>query len=395
VLTLARLRTSLRVEGEEPIMARGAVVVVVVAVAAVLGGCGWPSQVPTRWTSIPRPSGPAAASYAADCPSSTSCYAVARSGSSVQRWDGASWSTAPVAVPDGVRWSLGVVSCPAAEACLLGGTAFTPTGPATGAPLLVRWDGATTTEIPLPAAEGRYGVRSLSCPSPTWCMVSAPPGFVVWDGSAVRETTLPVGVGVGIPQAVSCGAPTNCAAVASASEEGPPAVVRRGIVMWDGTSWAFSSTTVAGVGEPVPYGPTVYAVACTGPSLCVAGGEVTTGPDTARVARAVVATWRGSWSPFAPVASPRGRVAGPTTVSCAGPDWCVALGGTGFGLLAWGVPIVWTGTAWSYGPDQPTVRTIRVGPPPPPPAALTCARGERWCLVLGPDVSDVLVATGQ
>jgi hypothetical protein len=212
-----------------------------------------------------------------------------------------------------------------------------------------------------PAAADDY-LSGLSCISATWCMASgyyanAPPGYTAFfehgDGPNWSVAQSPRS---GTPSSdvlingISCTSALSCMSVGTSRDGGLAE-------QWDGTRWSVA---------PVPIGDDVlYGVSCVSAETCVAVGYRSAKGENAR---SLIELWDGAkWSVMASPnpgpASEYASASGPAhaflqSVSCPSLGSCVAVGsyttpaGRGDTLAE-----QWDGTTWSImpSPDKPSV----------------------------------------
>jgi hypothetical protein len=249
----------------------------------------------------------------------------------VLRWNGTAWSVEAITYPGGaVPTEPGTVSCPSATTCTVLSVAGADTTPSPT--VVARWDGSTWTGAASDATTPNAG---LACSSSSTCVAT---GFEVTqrsvDGGATwSDMGLPGGTSPSeVFDAVSCATAEDCVAVGvglapGAPGQGPqrtPTVQR---LDGDGVGW---SAEDAGDRQ-------LRYVSCATASSCMAAGS--------ELGSFWTRHWDGdTWRDLPPVTDLRAfAVVG---LSCAAPDWCVALTSrfSNGGDVAW----VWTGgDAWT------------------------------------------------
>ena len=200
-------------------------------------------------------------------------------------------------------------------------------------------------------------LSSLDCFSFTSCIAVGSKGGAAarrWDGAQWIDITANAPVGHGLT-GLSCAGPDDCIAVTS-----PGSPERSAIHHWNGRSWALT--------YPAPWTrpATVAAVSCAGDSFCLAFGEQAT-------------RWDGtSWRPLADGNPVRTSGIRHGRVSCASPSFCLVLGDPARddqGVTA--TPVVrWDGSRLQAMP-QPGGSLVGFEL-----SVVTCA-GEQFCLAIG------------
>ena len=259
---------------------------VVVDVSAFVG----PIPGPLTWsarTSIPVQS----AITEVSCGSATFCMAFDQD--TTYRYDGHSWSAASVL-------SVGTASCVAGNFCM----GLTATGPS-------EFDGTTWLTTGFPDAGA--GLDSVSCTSPTFCVVldAGYPAASSWVFDGSRWTKIVVGTDLSSNTYVSCVSPTFCLAVDYYGGDS---------ARFDGTSW----TSLGKIGAAG-----MSAVSCTSVSFCVAAGNGT----------AVI--FDGTrWGPPTTLDIRTSTSDSLSSLSCTSASFCLAATDAGYQLM-------WNGTSWT------------------------------------------------
>jgi len=150
---------------------------------------------------------------------------------------------------------------------------------------------------------------------------------------------------------VSCTGPNNCMAVGN--DDGSANVVGETLAeSWDGSTWSIVSTpnpTVNGESEAV-----LNAVSCTEPDNCIAVGFNQT--FDSQETSTLIESWDGStWSIVPNPNAANSNDSGLNSVSCTGPNNCMAVGSFGSTVLG-DIPnqtLVesWDGSTWSVLPS--------------------------------------------
>jgi hypothetical protein len=265
-----------------------------------------------------------------------------------QTWNGSKWTVRGVA--DAVSGFLSSVSCPAAGACIAVGDNVSA---GKIRPLAERWDGNSWKVLatPTPAGTVRSFLTSVSCPTIKACLAV---GFEVrssgaelslterWNGTTWRLLASPSPSPKNSAlNSVSCPSASTCVAVGATTSSVFGA-------KWNGSTWKVVKT-------PIPRGGSngvLSSVSCPAAGACTAVGDYFSGSRLVPLAE----RWNGKgWTPQHPV-SPSGKQNGElTSVSCAGPGSCSAVGtadGTGGGSKTLVFAEHWNGRAWSAAKPQ-------------------------------------------
>jgi hypothetical protein len=249
------------------------------------------------------------------------------------------------------------VSCVSSTFCMSIG--FDGAPPATGAETYAgEWNGSTWTQValPVPVSQSPQYVgqpTAVSCVSSSFCMAVGQYGYFggggtfadEWNGSA--WSNVPV---VPVPasnqstmNAVDCVSALACQAVGD--DDGTPLIEQ-----WNGTTWSNAPNAATGVDY-------LNSVSCADASYCMAVGY----DDPATVDGNVslgAEQWNGSeWSSVSIPNETTGDLAQDlTSVSCASPSYCVAVGWYSFQVTpttGGEEPILdsWDGSTWSVDQD--------------------------------------------
>lgn len=189
------------------------------------------------------------------------------------------------------------------------------------------WSVMSGGQDPVPSGDPETPV---SCVSPTFCMAIAgdpnPSGdstvVQLWNGSSWSAQTLPTD-SIGDPWGVSCVSTSFCMVVGDEIAD-----------IWNGTGWSAAPPAMPS-GASHDY---LTSVSCPAVNDCVATGELDPPGTLAEV-------WNGSTWTVVP--TPNGS-AGMTMifgVSCAGADFCVAVGQNSGSQSPF--TMQWDGTAWT------------------------------------------------
>jgi hypothetical protein len=326
-----------------------------------------------RWAvqAVPGPVGSAGAEFSGlACTSARACAAAGAFSPGAgetdvtlaEAWNGTRWAieATPSPVGAGTDTLFDGVSCVSARACTaVGSYSKTPT---LGVTLAEAWNGSRWRIQATPNPKGATGsfLQAVSCASKNACAAvgsyltrsGAMLAFAeTWNGTLWRlqATPVPAGSSGSRLAGVSCTSPRACTAVgAYTTSTGAGAGLAE---RWNGSKWGIQA-----VAKPAArQAPQLYAVSCTSPARCTAGGYDLRNGE----AQPLIEAWNGtSWhvqkAPL-PAGSPGGTI---MAVSCASPDACTA---TGANFSSTNAPLAdrWNGTSWR---SQTTL---------PPPAAST------------------------
>ena len=310
-----------------------------------------PAQVSaSSWMTMPTTATPNATNNDTDvsCVNAAFCMAVgngfflATPATTAEVWNGSTWSplTMPT-VPNSAGGSvLTGVSCETTNFCFAVGYAYPPADRSLYTTLIEQWNGSAWSVVQgtnAPASENY--LEDVSCSSTTFCEgaggTATAPYVEQWNGSTWTPTTLnvPVGATGAFFNAVSCVTAASCMA---AGGETLPSKEQPLAEMWNGSAWTMTAAV-----------PTIstddYAfngVSCAGLNWCVAVG----GSHNINVAL----TWNGSSWTRATVPAPSGG-GNLDAVSCFSATSCTAVGTLGTGGLFGATPqaITWDGQTWT------------------------------------------------
>jgi hypothetical protein len=248
--------------------------------------------------------------------------------------------------------------------------------PGTNTPVLLRWDGQAFTTVALPAL-GPFPLASVDCASPTSCMATATTfgGIDVLRWDGSTWALVPTpGVYHADVGAIACPAEDRCVLAGRDGNYAPA------LATWADGAWTTSTL-------PVPAGADgglVHTVSCSGPNDCVAVGDVTHLYDVAGVHWTDVgwAVRDGVWTVTPLIEHSPERI----RLSCAG-GRCVAVNLQVFGADGYTpAAVVWNGVEWlATDPvpvtDNATFRDVSCVDP-------------NWCLAVGqPDTAIFLSPT--
>jgi hypothetical protein len=325
---------------------------------------------PSNWsvTPSPRQSG---LLNSVSCVSASQCVAVGNSGSSassIDSWDGTSWSvTSPT--PSVNSNELNGVSCAGTVFCVAVGNYVQGSEVAS---LIESWDGASWSVAASPSPSSVENLlRSVSCVDATDCTAVGTYGSVAstdtliesWNGSTWTVVPSPnPGSTDNELDGVSCTGPGNCVAVGSYNNGSIAQVL---VETWNGISWSLDTAA-----DPAANEVQLSSVSCVSATACTAVGSYG-GPSSLET---LVESWDGTTWTVVPSPNPvTGTGSALAGVSCASPSSCVAVGsyGTPTGTTTTTSPITtspamsedtliesWDGTSWSVDSSPDPSQTI-------------------------------------
>ncbi len=283
-------------------------------------------------------SGPRGVLSAVSCVTSSFCMAAGE-GRDIARWNGRRWtlsSSGPVTFIDFTEVHISRVSCVSEKFCM-----------AAGSPTFTEfWNGTKWQVKPLvthPGTDVETILGGLSCTKPTFCLAvgewfeatSDKGGTLaeVWNGTRWRIIHTPGGQTDSF-NAVSCVTTTDCMAIGS-TQASFHSAVHLIAEQWNGRTWRLSHPP-GSFGEQLWTGGGVGPsdISCPTATSCMAVGSH--GRFDARID--VALSWNGRTWRKVKVAGPGGI----SSVSCAAPGHCLAIGQPGIRALAKN----WNGRAW-------------------------------------------------
>jgi hypothetical protein len=322
-----------------------------------------PTVSATNWTNAAAaPGGPTSGFMSISCTTSTFCVGVGTQngntggGVLTERWDGSAWTTVANPSSSSVEAQLVSVSCVGITFCMGVGSDGT-----TGTAVTLTWNGSTWVAAPgitVPSGATASGLSSVSCVSATLCETLgtyfAQPGNVTtvdafqWNGttwSPIAAMTPAASGSPAVTQAtgMQCVSATWCIAVGNTNTNSNGTPFSE---VWNGTSWTLQTTPTLTTGV----GGFLSSVSCAGPTFCQAVGEnifAVPADD-----QNLIETWNGSaWSIDAnvPNAAPN-KLAG---VDCISTTACTAVGSANPTSSATSLVLNWDGRAWSTVPNTP------------------------------------------
>jgi eukaryotic-like serine/threonine-protein kinase len=318
----------------------------------------------TTWAQVPSPDlGTAYYITGVAAASAGSAWAVGytESGTSTRtlilRWNGTAWTRVPSPSPAG-SFLYGVAATPAGTAWAVGctgcGTDSTATSTST---LILRWNGATWTQVPPPVVGSLDGVAAVSASS-AWAVgytITFPTSgrsgtstlILHWNGATWAQVPSPdLGTAYYITGVAAVSARSAWAVGYTSIVNGEVASTL--ILHWNGATWTRVPSQNHGVGEitgvaATPAG-TAWAVGCTG------GCFTADGHGLLSTSAALILRWNGTaWTRVpSPDPGPFADLSGVTALS--GSDaWAVGSAGGKTLILHWNGQ-VWSGPAGQVSP---------------------------------------------
>ena len=322
------------------------------------------------WSIVPSPNRGTGESQLGSvaCSSARSCVAVGDSESGateqtlVESWDGTSWSIVP-SPNQGPSSELNSVACTSAGSCTAVGSFR---GASASQTLVESWDGTAWSIVPSPSQGNAYsdnGLESVACSSPGSCVAVGSYGHTSgngfgtltesWNGAAWSIVPSPDPGTVGaLLGSVACPSADWCVAVGS---EGVHTTL---VESWDGRAWSVVPSPNQGTLDNL-----LFSVARTSASSCVAVGEY----DLPGVRpQTLVESWNGTAWSIVPSPNQGTKQNQLSTVACATPSSCVALGAYR-GDAAIPHMLIESGnrTSWSIVPNQTVGTIVSVACPSP------------------------------
>lgn len=218
---------------------------------------------------LPLPSGAVSAFlYDISCSSGSACVATGSYTDSngtyyglVERWNGTTWTQSSISPPTGQSYRLKGVDCTSSTACTAVGSSISISSGVTMA-IAVRWNGTSwvTQTVPLPEGSSASTLSDVDCYSSTRCIAAGDvsdssgvkPLIVAWANSSwlVEETPLVVGGGRTTLETISCPSAADCVAVGMSQSPGRSA--EPFTVQTEGETVAESDDPVKAPSEPPP-----------------------------------------------------------------------------------------------------------------------------------------------
>lgn len=296
---------------------------------------------------------------------------------------GATWSVTSTPSPNGVDVIVNDVSCSSVNDCMAVG--YKNTG-VVNEPFSMHWDGSTWTDVVTPSlSQGNSSLRAVSCVSATFCVAVGTFYDLVdqrqtamplhWDGTAWNgEPSTQTGAGNNWLTDVSCTGSSDCTAVGYYHDGVRSLTLAR---RWNGTAWS----VVASPNQASPSSNILNSVSCVSATACMAVGTYTTGGSSSST---LALRWDGSsWSSTS--ATPNGAEAANylAGVSCLTAVDCVAVGySTDLGSSSENLATRWNGTSWAMD-IMPAV----VPGEPNRMYSVSCA-GPNFCIAVGRAVTN-------
>jgi hypothetical protein len=339
------------------------------------------------WTVQTTPKVPGGGLMGVSCPSDSECLAVGtidRAGSSAplaELWNGTGWSVLRGAAGPGSQGSLDGVSCSSPSSCTAVGGGLMPSGASADPAEL--WNGSTWTAEPLPgfishgttlpvvSLSGVSCVPSGGCDAVGYHSTYGDQGSEVvtaeWNGSAWSDQQEPASTQTNAQlSALSCPAATACEAVGSEVEG------------WNGTVWSPQN-------HSLPAGGSLQGDSCTSPTACVAVGDET--GNSGKANRIFADTFDGTAWTRAPIATPSSASLPQLTgISCQAVASCTAVG-SDTDAAGVSVPLVLTDSGSGWTPA--TTPSLSVADHSSSLTSVSCA-APGSCMAVGTDAGGVL-----
>lgn len=280
------------------------------------------------------------------CPSSDFCMAVGNRYSEspvppydwysepiAERWNGTRWKIQRVSLPSGFHF-FDSVSCTSPTFCLVVGYLVT-----------LRWNGTAWHSVRSPD----MFTNSVWCTRPHFCLASGygphqRPVVGDWNGKTWTTTVLltPAGNRKGAIDDISCTSVAACSAVGSYYPT-PGSSYLALAEGWDGTTWSVEQAV-----NPVGNSSVLESVSCLSSTACTAVGSYVNASGQSRTLGEV---WNGSSWTLQPTRTPSGNGSSLAGVSCNTSTACDAVGqAPNNQRLAEG----WDGSRWKITLDRGT-----------------------------------------
>jgi hypothetical protein len=291
----------------------------------------------------------ASAALVAIAPSGGAAALAARSGPAPSHTavsQSLTWTIVPSANRSPRRYGhsnqLNDISCVSASACTAVGWSVFHDFPKT---LIEAWNGTAWSLTPSPNRSSDDILNRVSCASASACAAVGDSYsrhhpyrtlIEMWNGTAWSIVPSPnpaTGTGVDRLFGVSCASATACTAVGY--YYGPRDSESKPLIMtWNGSTWSRVHAPGKGIHS------SLSTVSCAGADFCTAVGGYSS-PSSPRSEKTLIESWNGTaWSV---VPSPNALL---DSVSCVSADFCAAVGGYGKTQTE-----MWNGTAWSVVPS--------------------------------------------
>lgn len=274
---------------------------------------------------------------------------------------------------------LSSVSCLNVSSCIAVGETDEGVG---NAPLVLKWDGASWTQVASPDPGAGWKLHSVSCVSSMSCTAVGryfSDGFsrsetlaTTWDGESwTRAITPNVGPEDNTLESVSCTSVSSCVAVGDYKDAG---VLKTLVLVWNGVLWTQAESPNHGVGSNE-----LDSVSCVTATFCAAVG--TFREDGVRT---LVLVGNGSTWTEVPSPNPSAGMNRLYGVSCVSATWCAAVGYTYTDDIE-NVVLVWDGSTWERvsSPNPSTTENVL--------NAVSCASADS-CVAVGNYIDSEFVA---
>ncbi len=339
----------------------GSVGLVLAIVLTLLGGAPFAAAAPS-WSIQRSADDGATPNYlvATSCLSPGFCMAVGHYSDQagddhalIETWNGTSWEVLPSPAAGSAPSDLTGVSCLSITSCWAVG--YDGQGSADDQTLVESWNGTAWSIVPSPNSGPGSGLNGVTCTSGGPCIAvgygtleSTVAQTLVesWDGTDWSIIASPdVGSNGNVLDGVSCTSGNSCMAVGQyATVGGYPEQTLA--VRWNGATWAVVATPDRDKSET----NSLDSVSCAGPQFCMAVGEY---PNTHHSASTLSEMWNGaSWT----VVPSQDEATGNSLygVSCTAPRQCLAVGrGARSGNQPQTMVERWNGTGWQLVASPP------------------------------------------
>jgi eukaryotic-like serine/threonine-protein kinase len=265
----------------------------------------------------------------------------------IVRWNGATWTQVPSPDLGTALLISGVAAASASSAWAVGCASATP-GPCAKT-LILRWNGTTWTHVPSPSpgiGGWLMGVTATSADS-AWAVggTESSGGFVHplilrWNGTTWTQVPGPSPAGSYLTGVAATSASSAWAVGRAASGPNRESTL---ILRWNGTAWTRAPSPDPGMDNYL------YGVAATPAGTAWAVGY--TGNGTSTSTSALILRWNGNTWMTVPNPGPAGSFLDGVAVTPASTAWAVGSIGNGISSSTGTLILRWNGTAWTRVPS--------------------------------------------